>query len=63
MHPKMLSASVLCFTYLILLLASVSIEANSVDPDQTTPPIEQSDLDLNCLSKMFQKHFSRQQNR
>ena len=39
MHPKMLSAKVVCYTYLITLLVYVSEEANSVDLVQ-----EQSDL-------------------
>ena len=33
MHLKMLSAYVICCTY----LPNISVEANSVDPDQTAP--------------------------
>ena len=37
MHLKMLSVQVICCIYLLTLLTNVSIEANSVDPDQTAP--------------------------
>ena len=34
---KMLSVQVICCIYLLTLLTNVSLEANSVDPDQTSP--------------------------
>ena len=52
MHLKKLSAYFVCCTYLITLLTNVSVEANSVDPDQTTLLLqEQFDLDQHCLTK------------
>ena len=44
-------------TSLFKLGQSVSVEANSVDTDQTAP-----DLGLNCLSKRLLKYFNRRQN-
>ena len=37
MHLKMLSAEVVCCKYLPIITDELSIEANSVDPDQTAP--------------------------
>ena len=37
MYLKMLSAEVVCCKYLPYLTDELSIEANSVDPEQTTP--------------------------
>ena len=37
-------ADIICGTYLLTLLTNVSVEANSVDPDQTAPF-------LHCLSE------------
>ena len=37
MHLKMTSAEVICCIYLLTLLTNVSVEANSVEPDQTAP--------------------------
>ena len=37
MHLKMSSAEVVCCRYFLPLLTDLSIEANSVDPDQTAP--------------------------
>ena len=39
MKLKLSSANVVCFIYLLTLLTNVSIEANSVDPDQTAPTL------------------------
>ena len=36
-------------------MAFVSVDANSVDPDQTAP------IGIHCLTKKLLKHFSRQQ--
>ena len=36
-HLKMLSAQVVRCIYLLKLLAKASVEANSVNPDQTVP--------------------------
>ena len=43
MHLKMLSAEVVCCKQLPNTTYKLSIEANSMDPDQTAPK-EQSDL-------------------
>ena len=45
-----MSAQVTCCLYLLILLTNVSIEANSVDPNQTAPY-------LHCLTKKFYKTF------
>ena len=37
MHLKMSSAEVVCCKYLPKISDQLSIEANSVDPEQTTP--------------------------
>ena len=37
MHLKMWSAEVICCKYLPSITDELSIEANSVDPEQTTP--------------------------
>ena len=37
MHLKMLSAEVICCKYLPNITDNLSIEANSVDPEQTAP--------------------------
>ena len=37
MHLKMLSAEVVCCKYLPNITDKLSIEANSVDPEQTAP--------------------------
>ena len=37
MHLKMLSAEVICCIHLLTLLTYVSVETNSVDPNQTAP--------------------------
>ena len=37
MHLKMSSAEVICFKYLPNITDELSIEANSVDPEQTAP--------------------------
>ena len=50
----MSSAANNCLT----LLSIYSIEANSVDPEQTAP-YEQSDLDPHCLPKNVFKYFGR----
>ena len=56
------SENVVCLSRLLHIFAkSVDlcnrIEANSVYPDQNAY-IEQSDLDLHCLTKRLQKHFN-----
>ena len=48
MHLKMTYAEVVCCKQLLNITDELSIEANSVDPEQTVP-IEQSDLGLHCL--------------
>ena len=62
MHLKMLSALVVCCIYFVTF-AHVSIEANSVDSDQTALFLEQSDLDPNYLLRMPLKHSRRGENR
>ena len=47
MHFKMIKSSA---AYLLTLLTNVSIEANSVDPDQTST-VEQSIFDLHYLTQ------------
>ena len=47
MHLKILSAEVVCCKYLPIITDEWSIEANSVDPEQTAPI--QSDLGPHCL--------------
>ena len=37
MHLKMSSAELICFIYLLTSLTNVSLQANSVDPDQMAP--------------------------
>ena len=37
MHLKMLSAEVVCCEYLPSITDELSVEANSVDPEQTAP--------------------------
>ena len=34
---KIISAEVVCCIYLLTLLSNVSVETNSVDPDQSSP--------------------------
>ena len=48
MHLKMSSAEVVCCEKLRNITDELSIEANSVDPEQ-----EQSDLGPHCLPKRF----------
>ena len=48
MHLKMSSAEVVCCKQLPNITDKLSLEANSVDPEQTAP--EQSDLRPHCLS-------------
>ena len=47
MHLKMIKSSA---AYLLTLLTNVTIEANSVDPDQTAT-VEQSIFDIHYLTK------------
>ena len=56
MHLKMSSAEVVCCEQLPNITDELSIEANSVDPEQ-----EQSDLGSHCLPKKVLKHFSRRE--
>ena len=55
MHIKIVSAKVSSCVYLLTFLTNISLDANSVDPD------EQSNLDQHCLTKRLLKHFRRQQ--
>ena len=51
---KNASENVVCLSHPLTLLTNLSIEANSMYPDQTATLEEQSDLVLHCLSMRFQ---------
>ena len=57
MHKEMLSAEVVCCICLLILLAYLSVEANSLDRK------EQSDLDVHCLTRGFFIFFADDKNR
>ena len=61
MHLNMLSAEVVCCKLLPNITDKLSLEANSVDPEQTAPIKEQSDLGPHCLPWRLLKHFSRRE--
>ena len=51
----MLSVYVVCWIFLQSFQTYFCIQANSVDPDQTAPKKEQSDLGPHCLQKWLLK--------
>ena len=55
MHLKMSSAEVVCCKYLPSITDKLSIEANSVDPEQT------AHIGPHCLPYRLLKHFSRRE--
>ena len=59
MHLKMFSAEVVCCKKLCNITDKLSIEANSMDPEQTAPI--QSNLGSHCLPYRLIKHFSRRE--
>ena len=61
MYLKMSSAEVVCCKWLPNITDQLSIEANSVDPEQTAPIGAVSDLGPHCLPKRLLYHFSRQE--
>ena len=57
MHLKMSSAEIVCCEKLPNITDELSIEAKSMDPEQTA----QSGLGLHCLPLRLFKHFSRRE--
>ena len=58
MYPKMMSVLVVCCTYLITEKVNISVEANSVNPDETAPTgtvLSESTLFAKEVSKTFQQ--------
>ena len=55
LHLKMLSVYVVYWIFLRTFQTCFCIPANSVDPDQTAPLEEQSDLGPYCLQKWLLK--------
>ena len=49
MQSKMSSAEVVCCMSILTLMTNFGMQTNSVDPDQTAPKKEPSDLAPHCL--------------